>query len=66
MDNGSGVPKAVLDSNVLVSAFITEGDSYEILKLVQAGKFTLYLAPGIPEEVRRVLLEYEHIRSDVE
>jgi putative PIN family toxin of toxin-antitoxin system len=57
------VPRAVFDSTVLVSAFLTpNGVSDELLRHGRRGAFTLSLSHQILEETRRVLLEYEHIR----
>jgi putative PIN family toxin of toxin-antitoxin system len=55
-------PKAVLDSVVLVSAFLTKGLASEVLALC-ATSSELYTAEEILQEVRCVLLEKEHIRS---
>ena len=54
-------PKVVLDSVVLVSAFLTEGLASELLTLCVEDA-DLYTAKEIMQEVRRVLLEREHIR----
>jgi len=54
-------PKVVLDSVVLVSAFLTEGLASELLTLC-AENAELYTAEEILREVRRVLLEKKHIR----
>ncbi len=55
-------PKVVLDSVVLVSAFLTKGLASELLALC-AVKSQPYTAEEILQEIRRVLLEKEHIRS---
>ena len=55
-------PKVVLDSVVLVSAFLTKGLASEVLALC-ATSSELYISEEILQEVRRVLLEKEHIRS---
>lgn len=58
------MPKAVLDSTVLVSAFLREnGVSRKLLHEAQAGKFIICLAEEILEEAGRVLLEYPRIRK---
>lgn len=58
------MPKAVLDSTVLVSAFLSEnGVSRKLLHEAQAGKFIICLAEEILEEAGRVLLEYPRIRK---
>ncbi len=55
--------RAVLDSTVLVSAFLQEGGvSDALLGHVYEGNFSLYLANEILAEARRTLLESEHIR----
>jgi len=55
--------KVVLDSTVLVSAFITDkGLSSELLKRCEKDA-NLYTAEDILDETRRVLLEEEHIRT---
>lgn len=56
--------KAVVDSTVLVSAFLTpKGVSDELLRQGRRGAFTLCLSDEIIEETRRVLMEYERIRK---
>jgi predicted nucleic acid-binding protein len=58
------MPKAVLDSTILVSAFLNPaGVSSELLRQAQAGAFTIFLAGGILDETQRVLLEYPRIRK---
>jgi putative PIN family toxin of toxin-antitoxin system len=57
------MPKAVLDSAILVSAFLTKsGLSAELLQHARAGVFDLYVAEEIFGEATRVLLEYGRIR----
>lgn len=57
------MPKVVLDSTVLVSAFLTPGGvSDALLRQAKSGVFHLYLADKILEETQRVLLEYPRIR----
>jgi len=56
--------KAVLDSGVLVSAFLTpKGVSAELLYLAYQEVFQIYLCDEIFKEIKRVLLEYPHIRK---
>jgi putative PIN family toxin of toxin-antitoxin system len=56
--------KAVLDSTVLVSAFLAKaGISAELLRQAKRRAFRLYLAEEIIEETQRVLLEYQRIRK---
>jgi predicted nucleic acid-binding protein len=55
-------PKVVLDSVVLVSAFLTEGLASELLDMCRK-EATLYTAEEILQEIRRVLLEKEYIRN---
>ena len=56
--------KAVLDSGVLVSAFVTpKGISAELLHLARQDFFQIYLCEEIFEEIKRVLLTYPHIRK---
>jgi len=48
--------KAVLDTNLIISAFITpKGNSARILKAWRDGCFELTISPQIIEEMRRVL-----------
>src|ERR1700674_1189185 len=52
--------KAVLDTTVLVSAFlryIPEGASYELLRFADEGMFELCLSESILEETARALIE---------
>ena len=54
---------AVIDSTVLVSAFLRkEGVSAILLRHAVGGDFILYLSPEIIIETETVLLEREHIR----
>ena len=55
-------PRIVLDSVVLVSAFLTEGLAAELIARCRE-KATLYTAEEIIQEIRRVLLEEDHIRN---
>ena len=55
--------RAVLDSTVLVSAFLGPGGvSDALLGQAYEGHFTLYLAEDILAETRRILLDAERIR----
>jgi putative PIN family toxin of toxin-antitoxin system len=47
--------KVVLDTNVLVSATLSDGPPYQILKLAEEGAITSVTSPGIIEETRDVL-----------
>lgn len=52
------MPKAVLDSTILVSAFLIKtGVSYELLQQAQAGVFTICASQEILDEVQKVLLK---------
>ena len=56
--------KAVLDSGVIVSAFVTpKGISAELLHSARQDLFKIYLCEQIFEEIKRVLLTYPHIRE---
>ena len=56
--------KAVFDSGVLVSAFLSKkGVSAELLHLAHQEFFQIFLCEEIFEEIRRVLLTYPHIRD---
>jgi putative PIN family toxin of toxin-antitoxin system len=56
--------KAVLDSSVLISAFLTnKGVSADLLRQARQGTFQICLAQAILEETERVLLEYQRIRK---
>src|SRR5215831_19475480 len=56
--------RAVFDSTVLVSAFLTKGGpSAELLREAAGGSFTLCLAVEILDETKRVLLDYPRIRK---
>lgn len=55
--------KAVIDSTVLVSAFLAKGGiSAELLREARGGTFHLCLCEEILEETQRVLLGYQRIR----
>jgi uncharacterized protein len=55
--------KAVFDSTVLVSAFLTKGGiSRELLHKAQAGEFSICVSEDILTEIERVL-EYPRIRK---
>ena len=56
--------KAVLDSAVLVSAFLRRnGIAHHIVLRAQAGEFLIVLAEEILKETARVLLTYKRIRN---
>ena len=57
--------KAVLDTTVLVSAFlkpVPEGPSFQLLGLAGDGAFELYLSNDILAETSDVLLNRKHLR----
>lgn len=55
---------AVLDSTVLVSAFLTKkGVSAQLLDQAVQGAFDLWLSGPLIEETRKVLLTREHLRK---
>jgi putative PIN family toxin of toxin-antitoxin system len=59
--------RVVLDSTVLVSAFLVKnGISATLLRHAADGAFALYLADEILEETGTVLLERSHIRTRYE
>jgi putative PIN family toxin of toxin-antitoxin system len=52
------MPPAVLDSTVLISAFLTRtGVSNELLQQATEGAFTIHLSPYILDETQGVLLD---------
>ncbi len=55
-------PRVVLDSVVAVSAFLTTGLTAELIYQCQE-RVHLYTAEEILQEIRRVLLEKNHIRD---
>lgn len=56
--------KVVLDSTVLISAFLAKrGVSAELLHKAKDGGIDMCLAEEILEEVQRVLLQYQKIRK---
>jgi putative PIN family toxin of toxin-antitoxin system len=60
------MPKAVLDTTVLVSAFLRHspgGVSYELLRLAGTGAYELYLSDDILEETAAVLLREGRLRQ---
>lgn len=58
------MPKAILDSTILVSAFLKKtGISAELLHQAKRNAYVLYLSDEILEETQRVLLEYQRIRK---
>ena len=58
-------PKAVFDSTVLVSAFLTpNGLCDQLLRHGRHGAFFLHLSDEILRETRKVLLEDEDLRED--
>ena len=57
------MPSIVLDSTVLVSAFLApRGAAASILAQVRAGRVELAVSQAILQETARVLLTYPHIR----
>jgi putative PIN family toxin of toxin-antitoxin system len=58
------MPSAVLDSTVLVSAFLTPGGAADaLLDQAKGGRFLCVLSEDIVAETTRVLLERPHIRQ---
>jgi putative PIN family toxin of toxin-antitoxin system len=60
------MPKAVLDSSVLVSAFLNPtpgGASYDLLRFAEQGAFVVYLSEAIVAETARVLVTSKRNRS---
>jgi putative PIN family toxin of toxin-antitoxin system len=60
------MPKVVLDSSVLVSAFLNPtpgGASYDLLRFAAQGAFALYLSDAIVAETARVLVTSTRNRS---
>jgi putative PIN family toxin of toxin-antitoxin system len=56
--------RAVLDSTILVSAFLApKGLTAQLLSQAQRGAFTLYLSEQILAETQEVLIERKHIRQ---
>src|SRR3954454_176946 len=59
--------RAVFDTNLLVSAFLTRhqpgGVSTELLRFVHDGTIQLYLSPEIAEEAAATLLRSERMRA---
>jgi uncharacterized protein len=54
------MPRAVIDSTVLISAFLTQrGVSGELLRSARSGAFLLFLSEAILEETHGVLLDDE-------
>jgi putative PIN family toxin of toxin-antitoxin system len=56
----------VIDSTVLVSAFLTAapgGASHELLRFASEGAFTLHLSPAVLREMEEVLLTRKHLRE---
>ena len=57
-------PTAVLDSTILVSAFLAEKQlSAQLLRQARRGAFIVCLSDPILAETQRVLLQSEHIRA---
>jgi putative PIN family toxin of toxin-antitoxin system len=59
------MPRAVLDTTILVSAFLKPvhgGASFDLLTLARNSAYELYLAQAILEETARVLLASARIR----
>ena len=55
---------AVLDSTILVSAFLRKGGlCAQLLRQAAGGAFDIYLSQEIVEETQETLLEREHIRK---
>lgn len=60
------MPDVVIDSTILVSAFLTAtsgGASHELLRFAAEGAFTLHLSPAIVRETEDVLLTRKHLRD---
>ena len=55
--------RAVLDTSVLVSAFLTpSGPSGRLIQLAEQGRFVLCLSPAVLQELRHVLLRAAKLR----
>jgi len=50
-------PKAVLDTNVVVSGIFWKGNPFQILRAWQQRRFSLVVSPPILDEYRRVVAE---------
>jgi putative PIN family toxin of toxin-antitoxin system len=58
------MPKAVFDSTVLVSTFLTpRGVSSQLLRLARQGAFTMSLSEDLLNEIQETLLEDEDLRA---
>ena len=60
------MPEVVIDSTVLVSAFLTArpgGASHELLRFAAGDAFTLHLSPAIVQETERVLLTRKRLKE---
>jgi putative PIN family toxin of toxin-antitoxin system len=60
------MPRAVLDTTVLVSAFlrpIDGGASFELLRFARQGSFELYLSDDILDEVADTLMTHKRMRE---
>jgi uncharacterized protein len=59
------MPKAVLDTTVLVSAFLNPnpgGVSFEVLRFAKDGTYALWVSDDILDEVAQTLITHERIR----
>jgi putative PIN family toxin of toxin-antitoxin system len=59
------MPRAVLDTTVLVSAFLNPnpgGVSFEVLRLAKDGAYALCVSDDILDEVAQTLITHERIR----
>jgi predicted nucleic acid-binding protein len=59
------MPKEVLDTTILVSAFLRNvpgGASHDLLRFAEQGVFELFLCDNVLEETARVLLKDERKR----
>ena len=55
-----GVPRIVIDTNVLVAALRSRrGTSYQLVSLIGSGKFSLHLSVPLVLEYEEVMLRYE-------
>jgi uncharacterized protein len=64
----AGVPRVVVDSNILISAIAFGGKPEDVVRLADRGEIRLYLSPYILDEVRRILLgpKFSVALSDIE
>ena len=60
-------PRAIIDTNVVISGFLNPGNSREVLLLAAAQSFLAFSSPSLEQELLRILREkFKHTGKNLE